>query len=206
MGSVEIKLRSHDFCMFVKVNTFLVLYGINYLCVSCIHWTEGRMRGRAVSQSAANTHQAFSGHLWEICGFSTGAKPSPHTLCHPTFTFHKDWRRLSVSVEHRAKLNIFSLSVSLPSSFLPNSLRSFSLPPPPSPSLHPPSWCLTTDCFFSPPQISSFSTKLCLFWWVATGKVMQVHKSLGSIARDKAVGFSNLDIKHNAIVFTVVYF
>lgn len=93
-------------------------------------------------------------------------------LCHPAFTFHKDWRRLSVSVEHRAKLNIFSLSVSLPSAFLPDSLRSFFSLPPPSPSLRPPSRRLTTDCFFSPPQIPSFSTKLCLFWWAATGKAM----------------------------------
>lgn len=75
----------------------------------------GQMRGHAIP-------------LWDICGFSTWPEPTPHTLRHPAFTFHKDWRRLSVSEEHGAKLNIFSLSVSLPSAFLPDSLRSFFFP------------------------------------------------------------------------------
>lgn len=102
----------------------------------------GQMRGHAIP-------------LWDICGFSTWPEPTPHTLRHPAFTFHKDWRRLSVSEEHGAKLNIFSLSVSLPSAFLPDSLRSFFSPPS---SLTLLSWRLTTDCFFSPPQIPSYST------------------------------------------------
>lgn len=110
--------------------------------------------------------QPVIGHLWEICCFSLHlSKQTPHTLCHTAFTFHKDRRRLSVAVEHRAKLNIFSLYVSLSS--LSDSLKSFFLSlfhlplcPPPKKTPH-----LVTDCFFSPPKIPSFSTKLCLFWW-----------------------------------------
>lgn len=120
-----------------------------------IHWSGEQLRGHSVSSKHTPGFQwSFAGDLWLF--HLTMA--TPHTLCQPAFTFHKIWRRLSVSVEHRAKLNI-SLSVSLPSAFLPRLLEVF----------FPFSRRLTTDCFFSPPQTPSFITKLCLFWWAATG-------------------------------------
>lgn len=136
------------------------------------------MRGHAVGSKRTPGFQwPFLGDLW----FLHPPEPTPHTpSAPPVFTFHEDRRRLSVSLEHCAKLNIFSLSVSLPSAFLPDSFRSFS----PNSSLLP-SLRLTADCFFFSPQIPFFSTKLSLFSWAATGKVVHVHSSLGLIATTK---------------------
>lgn len=55
---------------------------------------------------------------------------SRHILRCPAFTFLKSRTRLSVSVEHCAKLNIFSLSVSLHSAFSQTPLGIFLQSPP----------------------------------------------------------------------------
>lgn len=118
-------------------------------------------------QSAANKHTpgfqcSFVKDLWIL----HLAEPSLHSPCSPAFTFHKDRRRLSVSVEHRAKLNIFSLYLyHFP---LPFSQTPWGHFPPLAPSCSlpactpPPHLCVWPLIAFSLPHKSPHKTVLVL--------------------------------------------
>ncbi len=104
------------FCVFVKVNTFLVLYDIK--CVSGVSRAEGQMRGRTVSQSGANTHQAFSGHVWEICVFFHLAKANPSHPLPPCFHLPQGLKEIKClsgtpcQIKHLLSICITSLCLS----------------------------------------------------------------------------------------------
>lgn len=136
-----------------------------------IHRTEGPGEGSShsdcLNQTCAPGFQcSFVEDLW----FFHLAKKPPHApSARPAFTFHQARRRLSVCVENGAKLNIFSLSVSLPPCLSPRLLDAQLSPAPPF--LPPPTlvWSLIAFSLLhkSPPSGPNL-----LFWWDAAGKVM----------------------------------
>lgn len=134
----------------MKQHTFPILYSIK-------KWQSQDLRvdKRTYSESVSSKH--MPGFQWSFVGDLLVihlSKPTPHTPWHPAFTFHRDWRRLSVSVKHRAKLNI-SLSVSL----LPDSFKFFFPFCPPPLSLHLP--CIWPLIAFSPLHKSPPSAQNC---------------------------------------------
>lgn len=119
---------------------FLIKILLKIFCASGIQRTEGKT---GVSPSGKH----MPGFSVANCERFVG-KPTPRHALLPCFHFPQEWREIkclsgtTCQIEHLLSICITSLCLS------PTFLQ---VPP-------------TTDCFFSPPQIPSFSTKLCLFW------------------------------------------
>lgn len=173
------------FPVFLKVNTFLILYGIKDLCVSDIHRTERWEDLESVTQQQTHTKLSVAN-----CGRFVVSSPGKANSS-PCFHLPQGLKEIKClsgapcQIKHLLSICITSLCLS------PRLLEVFFALLLGSPL------CVWPMIAFSPLHKSSPSAQLCLFGWVATGKEMQVHNSLGLIAMDKAVGCSYLDIKVN---------
>lgn len=164
----RLRFTGFYFGKFLRINTLLVFCAFR---VRGIYWTEGKTGGRR--GAAANTHRVFFLQPFVAdLRFPLMGKPTPHILCYPAFTFHKNWSRLSVSavtlcqIKHLLSICITSLCLS---TRLLEVLFSISLPP-----FHPPLGIWPLIAFSLLHKSPPLAQKLCSCGSPVAGTLMQV--------------------------------